>query len=278
MTLSENIIDVTEASFEQDVIMQSHERPVVVDFWAEWCGPCRMLGPILERLALERGGDFTLAKVDVDQNPGLSVRYGVQGIPAVKAFLNGEVVGQFVGAQPEDRVRKFIDNLAPNPSEEAVADALSLLGTRHYQEAETAFRQVLDEDETNSAAALGLVHALLMQGQGEEALEWINDFPAGTEWAEATKLKPLAQLLVEAEACDQLEHDDPLEAQLHHAADLVRRGNLAAAMDGLLGILREDKRYRQGMPKEILLGIFSMLGDEDPMTREYREELASVLF
>ena len=278
MTLSENIIDVTEASFEQDVILQSHERPVVVDFWAEWCGPCRMLGPILERLALERGGAFALAKVDVDQNPGLSVRYGVQGIPAVKAFHNGEMVSQFVGAQPEDRVRQFIDNLAPNPAEEAVAEALSLLGTRHYEEAEEAFREVLDEDETNPAAALGLVESLLMQGQGQAALEWINDFPSGTEWAKATKLKPLAELLVEAEQCEKVEHEDPLEAQLHHAANLVRRGNLAAAMDGLLGILREDKRYRDGLPKEVMLGIFSLLGDGDPMTREYREELASVLF
>ncbi|MFP3854883.1 MAG: thioredoxin [Anaerolineales bacterium] len=277
MTLSENIIDVTEASFEQDVIMQSHETPVVVDFWAEWCGPCKMLGPILERLAIEKG-TFTLAKVDVDENPSLSVRYGVQGIPAVKAFHNGEVVSQFVGAQPESRVRQFIDNLAPSPAEEAVEEAKSLLGTRHYQEAEEAFREVLEEDEANASAALGLVHSLLMQGQGREALEWIEDFPAGPEWAEAAKLKPLAELLVEAEECDQVEHDDPLEAHLHHAASLVKRGNLAAAMDGLLGVLRKDKRYRDGLPKDAMLGIFSLLGDEDKLTREYREELASVLF
>jgi putative thioredoxin len=278
MTLSENIIDVTEASFEQDVIMRSHEMPVVVDFWAEWCGPCRMLGPILERLALERGGAFTLAKVDVDENPGLSVRYGVQGIPAVKAFHNGEVVGQFVGAQPENRVRQFIDNLAPSPAEEAVADGKSLLGTRHYEEAEKAFLEVLEEDEGNSAAALGLVHSLLMQGQGQAALDWIEDFPTGNEWAEAVKLKPLAELLVEAENCQKIEHDDPLEAQLHHAADLVKRGNLAAAMDGILGVLREDKHYREGLPKDVMLGIFSLLGDEDRLTRQYRDELASVLF
>lgn len=278
MALSENILDVTEASFEDDVVMRSHQVPVVVDFWAPWCGPCRMLGPILERLAIEGGGAFVLAKLNVDENPNLSIRYGVQGIPAVKAFRNGEVVSQFVGAQPEPRVRRFIDNLVPDPSEAAVEDASSLLATRHYAEAEEAFSEVLDEDEANAAAALGLVKSLLMQGKGERALEWIDHFPAGTEWATAEKLKPLATLLVEADACDEVEHDDPLEAQLHHAAHLVRRGNLPAAMDGLLGVLRQDKRYRNGMPKDVMLALFAMLGDDDPLTREYREELASVLF
>ncbi|MGA9531346.1 MAG: thioredoxin [Anaerolineales bacterium] len=278
MALSENILDVSEATFEEDVVMRSHEIPVVVDFWAPWCGPCRMLGPILERLAIEGGGSFVLAKLNVDDNPNLSIRYGVQGIPAVKAFRNGDVVAQFVGAQPEARVRRFIDNLAPDPAEIAVEDASSLLATRHYAEAEDAFSDVLAEDEGNPAAALGLVKSLLMQGKGEQAMEWLDHFPAGTEWATAEKLKPLASLLVEAAEGDEVEHDDPLEAQLHHSADLVRRGNLPAAMDGLLGVLRQDKRYRDGMPKDVLLALFAMLGDDDPLTREYRQELASVLF
>lgn len=278
MSLSENIVEVSASSFEQDVIMRSHEVPVVVDFWAEWCGPCRMLGPILERLAIEAGGRFTLAKVDVDENQSLAVRYGVQGIPAVKAFRNGEVVAQFTGAQPENRVRDFVQNLAPSPEEEAVTDAQSLLATRHWSEAEEAFREVLEEDDGNSAAALGLVQSLLMQGKGSQALEWIKDFPPGTEWAEAEKLKPLAELLVEAKEYEQADHEDPLQAQLHRAGSLLERGNLPGALDGFLGILREDKGYRDGLPKEAMLAIFAMLGDEDAMTREYREELASVLF
>jgi putative thioredoxin len=276
--LSENILDVSEATFEDDVIMRSHQVPVVVDFWAPWCGPCRMLGPILERLAIEGGGSFVLAKLNVDDNPSLSIRYGVQGIPAVKAFHNGEVVAQFVGAQPEPRVRRFIDNLAPDPAATAVEEASSLLGTRHYADAEQAFSDVLAEDAGNPAAALGLVKSLLMQGKGEQAMEWLDHFPAGTEWAMAEKLKPLASLLVEADDCDEVEHDDPLEAQLHHAAHLIRRGNLPAAMDGLLGVLRQDKGYRDGVPKDALLALFAMLGDQDALTREYREELASVLF
>ena len=104
MALSEHILDVNEATFENEVVLRSHQVPVVVDFWAVWCAPCSMLTPILERQAIEAGGGFLLAKVNVDENPNLSIRYGVRGIPAVKAFVDGKVVSEFVGAQPESRV------------------------------------------------------------------------------------------------------------------------------------------------------------------------------
>jgi len=278
LTLSENIYDVTEASFEQDVVMRSHEVPVLVDFWAEWCGPCRMLGPILERLAIEGGGEFELARLNVDDSPGLAVRYGVQGIPAVKAFRNGEVVAEFVGAQPEKRVRRFVDHLVPSQADQELAEAKSLQATRHFSEAEQAFRQVWEADDSNAAAALGLVQSLLMQGMGEEASQILSAFPAGSEWAVAERLKPLATLLAEPGKSQPDQDEDPLQAQLHQAANLINRGNLPAAMDGLLGILRVDKRYRQGLPKDALLALFTLLGDQDPLTRQYREELASVLF
>ncbi len=278
VALSEYIQDVSELTFEQDVVMRSHEVPVVVDFWAPWCDPCRMLGPVLERLAIEGGGRFWLARVNVDENPSLAVRFGVQGIPAVKAFRNGEVAAQFVGAQPEAVVRRFVDNLAPSPATAAVAQGMSLLGTRHWDQAERAFRDVLAEDETNSPAALGLLKTLLAQGKGAEALQTLNEFPSGTEWVAAQKLKPLAQLLVEAEGAEAGGDDDPAQAQMHQAARLIGRGNLEAAMDGLLDILRHDKHYRDGLPKDVLLGLFTLLGDQDPLTRQYRDELASVLF
>ncbi|MCH8093634.1 MAG: tetratricopeptide repeat protein [Chloroflexi bacterium] len=278
MSLSKHIVDIDEATFESEVILRSHEVPVVVDFWAPWCGPCRMLSPILERQAIEAGGTFVLAKVNVDDNPALSIRFGVQGIPAVKAFRYGEIAAEFVGAQPESMVQRFIEQLVPSETQQAIEEALSMLGTRHYQEAENAFREVLDKDEANADAALGLVESLLMSGKGREALEILEHFPAGTAWAKAERYKPLAELLVEAGQQEVGSDQDPMEASLHQSARLIERGNLEAAMDGLLGILREDKNYRGGWVKRIMLALFELLGDQDPSTRKYREEMASVLF
>lgn len=278
MTLSEHILDVSEPTFESDVLMRSHQVPVVVDFWAPWCGPCKMLGPMLERLAIEGGGSFLLAKVNVDENPNLSIRYGVQGIPAVKAFVNGEVKSQFVGAQPESIVRRFVSELAPSESDLALEEGNSLLATRHWPEAQGAFQEILNEDETNSAAALGLLKSLLMQGKGKEATAVIGNFPPGTEWAAAERLKPLALFMAEVEGNGPRPEDDPREAEFYQSARLIVKGNLPAAMDGLLDLLRFDKNYRDGEPKALLLSIFELLGDDDPMTREYRNELASILF
>ncbi len=278
MSLSEHILDVDEANFEQEVLLRSHQVPVVVDFWAPWCGPCRVLGPLLERLAIEAGGAFRLAKVNVDENPSLAIRYGVQGIPAVKAFREGKVIGQFVGAQPEPMVRRFIERLAPSPAEQAVSKGRSLLAARHWEEAEAAFRDVLEEDDGNAAAALGLVESLLMQGKGKEALSILERFPAGIEWATAERLKPLASLLAEVEQTEPGTEEEALEAELHQAARLIARGNIPAAMDGLLEVLRHDKHYRDDLPKDVMLALFALLGDDDPLTREYRDELASVLF
>jgi putative thioredoxin len=278
VSINDYTMDVNEATFESEVIMRSHEVPVVVDFWAPWCGPCRTLGPLLERLAIEGGGSFILARVNVDENPSLSVRYGVQGIPAVKAFVQGQVEAEFVGAQPEPVVRRFISELAPSEAELAVQEARSLLGTRHWAEAERAFREVFDEDETNAPAALGLVKSLLMQGRGEEALEIITHFPPGKEWAGAEELKPLALLLTEVEQAEPQAEDDPLTAELYQSGRLIRIGNIPAAMDGLLEILKMDKHYKDDLPRHIMLALFVLLGDEDPVTRQYRDEMASILF
>lgn len=278
MALSEYILDVDEATFESEVVLKSHEVPVVVDFWAPWCGPCRTLSPMLERQAIEAGGAFLLAKINVDDNPALSIRFGVQGIPAVKAFRHGEIAAEFVGAQPETVVKRFIEQLAPSETQQAIEEALSLLGTRHYQQAESSFRDVLDEDESNADAALGLVESLLMRGQGDEVLEILEHFPAGTAWAKAETYKPLAELLVETGEQQSGIEDDPMEASLHQSARLIERGNIEAAMDGFLSILREDKNYRSGMVRQVMLALFELLGDQDPTTRKYREELASVLF
>jgi putative thioredoxin len=278
VSFSEHIIDVDEATFGNEVLQRSFEVPVVVDFWAPWCAPCRTLGPILERATIAAGGAFRLARVNVDDNPQLAIRFGVRGIPAVKAFRQGEVVSEFVGAQPEPVVRRFLERVAPSEADAALVRALGLQTTRHWADAEAAFREVLERDDASPAASLGLLECLLMQGRGLEAKRLLVDFPPGTEWATAERLRPLAEVLAGAESLEPADPADPLAAQVAQAGRLIARGNLEAAMDGLLDVLRSDKNYRGGQARLALLGLFALLGDADPLTRAYRDELASILF
>ena len=275
----ENIIEVSEATFQDDVIERSHDVPVVVDFWAPWCGPCHTLGPMLERLATDPAYDFILAKVNVDENPSLSMRYRVQGIPAVKAFVDGEIAAEFVGVRPEPQLRQFIQKLIPSELDQALSEANSLLVTRRWSEAEAAYRDILAQHPHQRQAAMNLARTLLAQGEGCEALEYLEGIADGPELVQAERLMPLARYLCQAEVeWDEADDVSPLEAQYRQVAHLIERSNFAAAMDGLLEVLRQDKRYRDGEAKKVLLAIFELLGEDDPLTRSYRNELASVLF
>jgi putative thioredoxin len=277
MDMNANILEVMEADFDREVVRYSTETPVVVDFWAPWCAPCRMLGPMLERLASEASGAFRLAKVNIDENPGLSARFGVQSIPILKAFREGKIVAEMVGAQPESAVRKFLGELAPGPAAQAVAEARGLLTARRWPEAEQAARRALDLEPGNSAAALCLAKALLRQGKGSPALELLDRFPSGIETASADRLRPLAALLSEVESSADLPADE-MEAGYLQTARLLARGNYPAALDGLLELLRRDKHYRNDGARRVFLAALEILGEDDPLTRPYRDELASVLF
>lgn len=273
-----HVIDVSEATFERDVINASRETPIVVDFWAPWCGPCRMLSPILEKAAREANGRFRLVKVNVDENPGLAMRYGVQGIPAVKAFRDGKVVAEFVGAQPEAQVQQFIKKLAPAPADRAADVATELLAAHRWADAERAFRKLAQNGAT-AAASLGLGKALIAQGKGHDAEQVLDSIRDGAESAAAEKLRAAARWLATAPHADQLDaapnHPDALFVQ---AGVVAARGDIQAALEGLLAVLRRDKRYRGGEAQRIMLAYFDILGDADPLTREYRAKLASVLF
>jgi putative thioredoxin len=272
-----NILEVAEADFDREVLQYSMTTPVVVDFWAPWCAPCRTLGPMLERLATEAAGTFRLAKVNIDENPGLSARFGVQSIPMLKTFREGKILSTMVGARPESEVRKFLRDLAPGPADQALAEAQGLLTARRWGEAEQAARRALDRESTNSAAALCLVKALLRQGKGSPALERIDRFPAGNESAAAERLRPLAALLAEADSSAD-PPTDVIEAGYLQAARLLIRGNYPAALDGLLELLRRDKHYRNDDARKVFLAALEILGEDDPLTRQYRDELASILF
>src|SRR5437763_6801707 len=236
---SAGVMDVSAATFEADVIEASCERPVVVDFWAPWCGPCRMLGPLLERLAGEAGGAWVLAKVNVDQNPAVAARYGVQGIPAVKGFRDGRVVAEFVGAQPEPAVRRFLERLAPSTAGRDVAEGQRRADLGDLAGAESAFRRALAAQPDHPRALLGLGRVLAESGRVAEAAETLEALPPKT--AEAREAGPLlAQLRLasgaedlptpdEAERTLQTDPRDP-EANLALGRFLAARGGYPAAL------------------------------------------------
>ena len=278
MMASDNIVDVTEANFQYEVLSYSENTPVVVDFWAEWCRPCKTLGPLLERLAHEAQGSFRLARVDVDANPNLALHYGVRSIPTVKAFSQGEVVGEFSGLQPEGRIREFLSRITPpSPLALALEKALSLLQDRQWAEAENLLRDLLDQTPQQPEAQLGLAMALLGQGYGTAALEILRNFPASREYARAQQLLPLAEALKNSED-GSLPGATDLDIAYAQAIRLAGRGNLPAALDGLLDILRQNKTYRQGAARQAIVALLELLGPNDPQSRAYRSKLAAILF
>jgi putative thioredoxin len=274
---SPNIINVTESNFEYEVIKYSHTIPVIVDFWAEWCVPCKMLDSILRKLTIERSGDFRLAKVNVDENQSLAMRFNVSGIPAVKAFRNGNMVAQFSGVQPESKIREFLRELIPSHLDLTLEKGNSLLTAENWDESYTTFRKAIDENPGHPAVLLGLAKCLLAKGLGVKARDILNSFPMSPEFSTAEKLKPLAKALIWSGKKER-GLDLPIDATYQHALRLVSLGNFPAAMDGILEVLRKDKNYRNGEAKQVILGLFEILGPQNPSTRQYQKELASVLF
>ena len=282
MMASDFIVDVSEADFDYEVLAYSQQAPVVVDFWAEWCVPCRVLGPILERTAQEANGSFRLARVNVDDNPNLALRFLVRSIPAVKAFKGGKMVAEFTGAQPEPKVREFLRTLVPSQDDLTLEKAISLFQMQQPNSAEKAFREVLEKTPDNTVAQLGLVKSLLIQGRAIECQGLLRNFPASREYSSAETIRPLTDALVRLEygnlTASDMENENNLDAAYRNSMRLFQRGNIPATLDGLLDILRQEKRYREGEVRRVILGIFELLGESHPLIRQYRNELASVLF
>ncbi len=273
----EFIINVTEADFEYEVLAYSQNVPVVVDFWAEWCRPCKALGAQLEALAREAHGSFRLARVNVDENPNLAAHYSVRSIPTVKAFSSGEVVSEFVGALPEERIREFVENIMPpSPATLGIEKGMSLLADEEWVEAEDIFNEVLEQSPDNPAALLGLARALLAQGKTRDSLGILNTFPASKYYPHAEALLPLAGALKDLPHHPAGEEDDENAAAYWNAVRLASRGMVPAAIDGLLDLLRQDRRYQAA--RVLALSLFELLGEENPLTRPYRNELGSILF
>lgn len=279
MPSSEYIIHVSEADFQYEVLAHSSQRPVVVDFWAAWCQPCKLLSPILEQLAQAGNGSFRLAKVDVDANPGLVMQYSVQGVPAVKAFRNGQMVAEFTGLRTEQQVREFLHSLAPQPDDLAISKGNFLLSQGDWQLATASFNQVLKQDQDNAPALLGLARSHLAQGRPDLALPILREFPASNEYAAAEQMIPLAEAMSDIQQVEnQAPEGDELAPIFANALRLAGKGNIPSAIDGIFDILRADKNYRQGQARKCAVGLLHLLGDQHELSKDYRAELSSLLF
>lgn len=275
MATTSYVIDTNEHDFAASVIERSRTVPVVVDFWAAWCGPCRVLGPVLERLATEANGTWVLAKVDVDQNQRLGQQFGVQGIPAVKAFRDGKVVDQFEGALPETRVRAWLQKLVPSPADQ-LADQAAQLEMVDPGAARTLYEHALDADAGHSRSRLGLGRVLALQAD-PRAADHLRHVALGTpEYATAQALLDLLPLL---QAVDEpATNGDDLQARWTAAAQAARAHDWQAALDHLLAIVRRDRAWNQGAARRAMLAVFALLGDANALVPRYRQRLAGVLF
>jgi putative thioredoxin len=274
MVSSEFILNVDEKSFEFEVLYYSKNIPVLVDFWATWCQPCKQLSPMLESVVTEADGALRLAKVDVDSNPKLAMQYQVRTIPTVVAFQDGKVVAEFSGLINQTELDEFIEMLLP-PShiDLEMEKGNSMLGLHDWNQAEEVFRGLSRSEDCPPATFLGLSKALIPQGKAKEALVILKNFPASKEYRQAEILLPLA-----VDMCTPIENETDLDATYSNSLKLVNRGNLLAALDGLLEILNINKNYRKGKAKFAFLGLLELLGEQDPQTRAYREELSIILF
>lgn len=275
---SDYIINVNEMTFEYEVLAFSQNTPVLVDFWATWCRPCRTLSPLLERYAAESAGKFRLAKVDVDHNPNLALMYNVRSVPTVKAFSHGAVVDEFVGIVPELKIRELISRLAQiNTSNLTLERANNLLLDRDWLNADKSFREYLLNDPTQPVALLGLMKTQLAQGNADDALKIWRNFPYSKEYSSAEMLLPYAQSIKRLEH-HTLPQETDQDTAFANCIRLAKIGNIPAALDGLLDIIRLDRTYRENLAKSVFLALLEIMGGEDPEIRRYRNELAAILF
>jgi putative thioredoxin len=279
------IRDVPERDFEREVLDRSRTVPVVVDLWAPWCAPCRALGPVLERLAEEHAGAFVLAKVNVDEAPAVAQALRVQSIPAVKAFRDGVLVAEFVGAQPEHAVRQFIAAVLPSEADRLVRDAEVRAAAGDADAARALFADALAREPRHARGLLGLARLHVAGGDDAEALALLERMPPGAPVAReaerlAAELRTRTDATGDAAALRARIEAAPedLDARLHLGRVLAARGKYEDALVELLEIVRRDPKHADEAARKAMLDVFEVLGPGHPLADRFRSELARTLF
>ena len=281
------MIDATLSSFEQDVIEASAEVPVIVDFWAPWCAPCRALGPMLEKLERQYGGRFRLVKINSDTNPELVASFNLKTIPYAVAFVGGNAVAQFSGAQPEAFVRAFIARLAPNPAELEHRAAREALAMGRNGLVEGLLKNAIALDPSHAGARLDLCTLLLDRDEVTLARTHFDTLTSAARQQSA--FETVLERLLAAEVAAGLppitllarrirNDPDDLEARLALAEFLIAKRDFAPAMHQLLAIVRRDRNFRNDIARLKLIAVFEMAAEEPDLVAEYRSRLSSLLF
>jgi putative thioredoxin len=278
--------DSVTATFEQDVLERSKAVPVLVDFWAPWCAPCRVLKPILEKLAVEYGGRFLLAKVNTDENPEIAGQYGVRGIPNVKAFVGGRLVDEFTGALPESDVRSFLAQLVPSPAEQLRRAAQEAVARGDRETAEATLLEAVSLDPRNEAARVDLAELLIARHDYSSAEAELAAVPEDGRddraaalaarvalWKRGQSLPDLSTLKASVDA-----RPEDLAARFGYAERLAADGQLRPAMDELIEVVRRDRGAERERARKTIVALFGVAADQPDLVGEYRRKLAGVLY
>jgi len=286
MSTSSYVIDVTQDTFADVVLEGSREAPVLVDFWAAWCAPCKALMPLLAKLADEYQGKFLLAKVNTDEQQQLAQEHGIRSLPTVRMYKDGKVLDEFLGAQPESAIRALIERHIEHESDRVHAAAMTAYQKGDVEHALALFDKAREMDPQNYAISLDLADLLLEQGDDARAEKILNELPmeahgepkidalrARLEFMRATRDAPDAATLEESVAVDSTDS----EARYQLAARRVLNGDYEGALEQLLEILRHDRGFRDDAARKGLVSIFNLLGNEGELVQRYRTLMARAL-
>jgi putative thioredoxin len=279
--------DISTEQFDAAVLGAPPEQVIVVDFWAPWCGPCRVLGPVLEKLVGEYGGALRLAKVNADEQPALVRRFGVRGIPQVMIFKGGKRVGQFTGALPEAEVRRQLAAVAPTETDAWLAEADRNLAAGELAAAEALLKKVLTVQRSHHGAMVRLARVAMARGDCEAAKKLLDAVPpAAPEAEEAGQLRGRIEFLTQCHAAGGLdgarrrlaENEKDLDARYALACCLAVEAKYPEAMEHLLAVVSADRMFRNGAAKDAMVRIFGIVGASSELANTYRSKLASLLY